>query len=81
MILNYLRTRTLVISGVDVKQLLHEAEYYGIAALVKQLTLCADAEDSGCGDVLFYSYLSPPMVPMHEQRYSWLLYGSRAGLI
>ena len=70
MILNYLRTRTLVISGVpDVKQLLHEAEYYGIAALVKQLTLCADAEDSGCGDVLFYSYLSPPMVPMHENRY------------
>ena len=35
-ILNYLRTRTLVISGVDVKQLLHEAEYYGISALVKQ---------------------------------------------
>ena len=67
-ILNYLRTRTLVISGVDVKQLLHEAEYYGITTLVKQLTLCADAEDSGCGDVLFYSYLSPPMVPMHEQR-------------
>jgi len=23
---------------------------------------------SGCGDVLFYSYLSPPMVPMHENR-------------
>ena len=66
-ILNYLRTRSLVISGVDVKQLLHEAEYYGISALVKQLTLCADAEDSGCGDVLFYSYLSPPMVPMHEK--------------
>ena len=35
-ILNYLRTRSLVISGVDVKQLLHEAEYYGISALVKQ---------------------------------------------
>ena len=70
MILNYLRTRTLVISGVDVKQLMHEAEYYGITTLVKQLTLCADAEDSGCGDVLFYSYLSPPMVPMHEQRCS-----------
>ncbi len=39
-ILNYLRTRTLSLNGVDVKQLLHEAEYYGIPSLVKQLQLC-----------------------------------------
>ncbi len=40
-ILNYLRTRTLSLSGVeDTKALLHEAEYYGVASLVKQLTLC-----------------------------------------
>jgi hypothetical protein len=67
-ILNYLRTRTLSTSGgMDVKQVLHEAEYYGIAPLVKQLSLCADIDDSGCGDVLFYTYLPPPMVPMHEK--------------
>ncbi len=68
-ILNYLRARNLSLSGtgVSVKQLLHEAEYYGIASLARQLTLCAEIDESGCGDVLFYTYLAPPMVPMHEK--------------
>ena len=26
-----------------------------------------DLDKSGCGDVLFYSYLAPPSVPPHEQ--------------
>ncbi len=67
-ILNYLRTRTLSLQGADVKQLLHEAEYYGIQSLVKQLQLCVDLDQSGCGDVLFYTYLSPPLIPTQEPR-------------
>ena len=72
-ILNFLRNRSL--SGASgqagggwsnpetVRVLLHEAEYYGLSPLIKQLTLCADLETSGCGDVLFYSFLQPPLVP------------------
>ena len=67
-ILNFLRNRSLsgAASGTGngswsdpetVRVLLHEAEYYGLSPLVKQLTLCADLETSGCGDVLFYSFL------------------------
>ena len=67
-ILNYLRTRTLSLKDVDIKQLLHEAEFYGIQPLVKQLTLCSDLDQSGCGDVLFYTYLAPPLIPSHEQK-------------
>lgn len=38
----------------------HEAEFYGIAPLVKRLMLCQDLHHSSCGDVLFCGYLSPP---------------------
>ena len=76
-ILNFLRNRNLSLStpafpiGNDeasMRALLHEAEYYGISPLVKQLSLCLDLEKSGCGDVLFYGFLPPPLVPSNE---SW----------
>lgn len=38
----------------------HEAEFYGIAPLVKRLILCQDLHHSSCGDVLFCGYLPPP---------------------
>lgn len=58
-ILNYLRTRDIDLS-VDIRAFRHEAEYYGIAPLVKRLMLCEDLCQSSCGDVLFYGYLPPP---------------------
>lgn len=67
LILNYLRNRSLSLDDVNVKELKHEAEFYGIAPLVRKLTLCEDLDKSGCGDVLFYSYLAPPSIPPHEQ--------------
>ena len=67
LILNYLRNRSLSFDDVNLKELKHEAEYYGISPLVKKLTLCDELDKSGCGDVLFYSYLSPPPIPPHEQ--------------
>lgn len=70
LILNFLRNRSLSLqymptteSEANLRALLHEAEYYGISPLVKQLTLCNELETSGCGDVLFYSFLPPPLVP------------------
>ena len=66
-ILNYLRTRSLPLEEVKLKELRHEAEFYGLAPLVRKLTLCEELDRSGCGDVLFYSYLSPPSVPHQEQ--------------
>ena len=74
-ILNFLRNRNLSLAspafpiGNDessMRALLHEAEYYGISPLVKQLALCLDLEKSSCGDVLFYGCLPPPLVPSME---------------
>ena len=59
-ILNYLRTKDADLSVVDIRVLRHEAEYYAITPLVKRLVLCEDLNQSSCGDVLFYGYLSPP---------------------
>jgi len=66
LILNYLRNRSLAFDDVNFKDLRHEAEFYGISPLVKKLSLCEDLDKSGCGDVLFYSYLPPPSIPPHE---------------
>ncbi|XP_045132172.1 BTB/POZ domain-containing protein KCTD3-like isoform X2 [Portunus trituberculatus] len=65
-ILNYLRTRDLNMVVVDINALRHEAEFYGIAPLVKRLMLCQDLHHSSCGDVLFCGYLSPPNIPIQE---------------
>jgi hypothetical protein len=58
----------------------NEAEYYGIGPLVKQLTLCCELNESGCGDVLFYAFLAPPLIPgkhkllieIKKKQYGWL---------
>ena len=74
-ILNFLRNRNLSLatpafpignSDTSMRALLHEAEYYGISPLVKQLSVCLELEKSGCGDVLFYGFLHPPLVPNIE---------------
>lgn len=59
-ILNYLRTHDIDLSGTDIRTLRHEAEFYGITPLVKRLILCEDLEQSSCGDILFYSLLPAP---------------------
>ena len=46
-----------------------EAEYYGISPLVKQLTLCCELNESSCGDVLFYAFLAPPLIPGDPSKY------------
>lgn len=66
-ILHYLRTKNLSFKDVDLKQLLHEAEFYGIGSLIQKLSLCAELDQPGCGDVLFYTYLAPPLIPAHER--------------
>ncbi|KAL1513051.1 hypothetical protein ABEB36_002530 [Hypothenemus hampei] len=65
-ILNYLRTREIDLQGIDLRTLRHEAEYYNIAPLVRRLMLCEELTQSACGDVLFYGYLPPPLVPIHD---------------
>ncbi|XP_066245472.1 BTB/POZ domain-containing protein KCTD3 isoform X1 [Euwallacea similis] len=65
-ILNYLRTREIDLQGVDLRSLRHEAEYYNIAPLVRRLMLCEELSQSACGDVLFYGYLPPPSIPVHD---------------
>ena len=71
-ILNYLRTRTFNADEANKEALLHEAEFYGLQSLVKQLQLCNGLdEDGGCGSLLFYSYLAPPLnIPQHRLRNS-----------
>lgn len=65
-ILNYLRTRDIDLHLTDLRVLRQEAEYYGIAPLVKRLMLCEDIAQSSCGDVLFYGLLPAPNIPLQE---------------
>ncbi|MEE6491229.1 hypothetical protein FKM82_016135 [Ascaphus truei] len=62
-ILNFLRTKELDARGVNSSLLLHEAEFYGITALVRRLQLCEELDRSSCGSVLFNGYLPPPVFP------------------
>jgi hypothetical protein len=63
-----------------------EAEYYGISPLVKQLTLCCELNESSCGDVLFYAFLAPPLIPgrilrkMRDSKLECYITVSRRGL-
>uniref|UniRef100_A0A158Q805 BTB domain-containing protein n=1 Tax=Elaeophora elaphi TaxID=1147741 RepID=A0A158Q805_9BILA len=65
-ILNYLRTKQIDLSGVSLMNLKHEAQYYGLGPLVKRLTLCEELDECACGDVLFNAYLPPPALPLNE---------------
>ncbi|CAG9535813.1 unnamed protein product [Cercopithifilaria johnstoni] len=65
-ILNYLRTKQIDLSGVSLMHLKHEAQYYGLGPLVKRLTLCEELDECACGDVLFNAYLPPPALPLNE---------------
>ncbi|KAM9317550.1 SH3KBP1-binding protein 1 isoform 2-T2 [Pholidichthys leucotaenia] len=62
-ILNFLRTKELQPRSVNVHMLMHEAEFYGIAPLVRKLQLCDELDRSSCGNVLFNGYLPPPVYP------------------
>ncbi|CAG5127066.1 unnamed protein product [Candidula unifasciata] len=64
LILNYLRTKEIQWRNVDLSALRHEAEFYGISALVGRLALCEDLDHSSCGDVLFHGYFQPPTPPL-----------------
>ncbi|KAM9733181.1 SH3KBP1-binding protein 1 isoform 1-T2 [Menidia menidia] len=62
-ILNFLRTKELHPRSLNVHMLMHEAEFYGIAPLVRKLQLCDELDRSSCGNVLFNGYLPPPVYP------------------
>uniref|UniRef100_A0A7N8YIZ1 BTB domain-containing protein n=1 Tax=Mastacembelus armatus TaxID=205130 RepID=A0A7N8YIZ1_9TELE len=62
-ILNFLRTKELHPRAINVHMLMHEAEFYGIAPLVRKLQLCDELDRSSCGNVLFNGYLPPPGTP------------------
>ncbi|XP_077174846.1 SH3KBP1-binding protein 1 isoform X2 [Paroedura picta] len=62
-ILNFLRTKELDLRGTNISLLLHEAEFYGIAPLVRRLQLLSELERSSCGSVLFNGYLPSPVLP------------------
>ncbi|XP_052106922.1 BTB/POZ domain-containing protein KCTD3-like [Mytilus californianus] len=65
-ILNFLRSKDVDLSGISLSALKHEAEYFGITPLVRRLVLCEDLDHSSCGDVLFHGSLGPPCPPMPE---------------
>ncbi|KAF8784941.1 BTB/POZ domain-containing protein KCTD3 [Argiope bruennichi] len=67
-ILNFMRTKDVDLSNVDISTLRHEAEFYGISPLVKRLILCEDLNHSSCGDVLFHGYLPPAAVPPNDHQ-------------
>lgn len=60
LILNFLRTRDIDLTTVNIRALRHECDYFGITPLCRRLALCDEMNHSACGDVLFYGYLPPP---------------------
>ncbi|XP_037079230.1 BTB/POZ domain-containing protein KCTD3-like [Pollicipes pollicipes] len=58
-ILNYLRTRDIDLSALELDALRHEAEFYGLQPLVRRLALCQDLAAPTCGSVLFHGLLPP----------------------
>lgn len=60
-ILNYLRTGELSISGTDPVVLKNEALFYGLNSLVEKLSLCEENFYGRCGDLLFHAYMPPPI--------------------
>ncbi|CAD6199724.1 unnamed protein product [Caenorhabditis auriculariae] len=62
-ILNYLRTKQVDLSAVNAAQLKHEAQYFGLAPLVRRLTLCEELDVSSCGTVLFNALIPCPDLP------------------
>ncbi|KER23575.1 hypothetical protein T265_08567 [Opisthorchis viverrini] len=65
-ILNYLRTRELNVSGIDPITLRNEAEFYGLDSLVKKLSLCEEVFTGNCGDLLFHGYFPSPFLRTEE---------------
>ncbi|CAL8069191.1 unnamed protein product [Calicophoron daubneyi] len=65
-ILNYLRTNELNLSGVDVATLKNEALFYGLDSLVKKLSLCEENFGGRCGDLLFHGYMPAPDLRANE---------------
>ncbi|XP_023935970.1 BTB/POZ domain-containing protein KCTD3 [Bicyclus anynana] len=61
LILNFLRTRDIDLTNVNIRALRHECDYFGITPLSRRLALCDEMNHSSCGDVLFYGYLPPPL--------------------
>jgi hypothetical protein len=71
LILNFLRTQQLhlLVQESDAKQLsalIHEANFYGIAPLAKQLSMCQSAGKSSCGNILFCGKIDPPKDGDHQ---------------
>ncbi|PIK35746.1 putative BTB/POZ domain-containing protein KCTD3, partial [Apostichopus japonicus] len=66
-VLLYLRTKEVQLKGLDLQSLKSEAEFYGIAPLVKKLQLCDDLDSSTCGNVLFNGYLVPYSFPARPE--------------
>ncbi|KHJ79435.1 hypothetical protein OESDEN_20919 [Oesophagostomum dentatum] len=65
-ILNYLRTKQVDLSNIAPSTLKHEAQYFGLAPLVRRLTLCEELDVSSCGSVLFHAMIPAPNLPFER---------------
>ncbi|CAH8440848.1 unnamed protein product [Heterobilharzia americana] len=65
-ILNYLRTNELNLSGVDINSLKNEAQFYALESLVRKLSLCEENLLGRCGDLLFHAYMPAPDFVLDE---------------
>ncbi|ETN70753.1 hypothetical protein NECAME_14555 [Necator americanus] len=54
------------IANVAPSTLKHEAQYFGLAPLVRRLTLCEELDVSSCGSVLFHAMIPAPNLPFER---------------
>lgn len=53
-------------SNIAPSTLKHEAQYFGLAPLVRRLTLCEELDVSSCGTVLFHAMIPAPNLPFER---------------
>ncbi|XP_063712180.1 BTB/POZ domain-containing protein KCTD3-like [Symsagittifera roscoffensis] len=59
-ILAFLRTKRIRLNGVDIDDMLNEADFYGVQPLMDRLKVCKQLKSSTCGNLAFCGII-PPM--------------------
>ncbi|XP_075250362.1 BTB/POZ domain-containing protein KCTD3-like [Convolutriloba macropyga] len=56
-ILAFLRTKRIRLGGVDIDDMLNEADFYGVQPLIDRLKVCKKLKASSCGNLAFCGFI------------------------
>merc|ERR1712226_875560 len=58
-ILAFLRTKRIRLGEVNIEDMLHEADFYGVQPLIERLKVCKQLNSSSCGNLAFCGFIPP----------------------